>query len=153
MAIRTLSNIMKKTFILLSFPLVCLFSCSAGNAEVEEKAVLESRVMSVHDSAMARIGEIYKIRRQLRALRDTMEIQQADTAVLGALQQEINSLNQADEVMMQWMRQYKAPDTLQAKAAKEYLQNELVKIERVQTVMDSSIQAAQSTANKYDQQK
>ncbi len=110
--------------------------------------------MAIHDEAMARMGDIYKLRRTLRSMRDTLEAQQqTDSTTVLALEQEISGLNKADEAMMQWMRQYSAPDTLQHEQAMDYLQQELVKVERVQTIMDSTIEAAQTTVKKYEQEK
>ncbi len=139
----------------MAFPLaVVLSSCNVGPSEAEEKASLENKVLGIHDEAMVRMGDIYKLRRQLRTLRDTLEKQpQADSTALPALQQELDGLNRADAVMMQWMHQYKAPDSLQHQEAVAYLQQELVKIERVQTVMDSTISAAKQTISRYEQQK
>ncbi|RIJ42646.1 hypothetical protein [Pontibacter oryzae] len=145
---------MKRFFILAILPLALLAGCQNGASETEQKAELEGNVMAIHDEAMAKMGDIYKLRRQLRSLRDTLEQQaQPDSAAILALQQELSGLNQADEVMMQWMRQYKAPDTLQHQQAMTYLQQELVKVTRVQTVMDSTLQAAKQTLSTHEQKK
>ena len=145
---------MKKYLLLLYLPLALLFACNTDATETaDEKATLETQVLAIHDTAMEKMGDIIKLRRQLRSLHDTLQTQQADSTDLLVLQQEINSLNKADEEMMQWMRQYEAPDSLQHAEAMTYLQQELVKIERVQTLMDSTIQAAHTTAQKYEQQK
>lgn len=141
---------MKKSTLLIALPLLLLTACNSGGSEKEE---LESHVMAVHDEAMAKMGDIYKLRRSLRSLRDTLATQQADTATLQILQQQIDGLNAADEGMMVWMRAYQAPDTLQQEQAMAYLQEELRKIERVQTKMDSTLSAARQTYQQYEQQK
>lgn len=144
---------MKKYSIFLVLPLLALLmGCQGGASAEEEKTALEAKVLHIHDEeAMPRMGEIYKLRRSLRQVRDTLAAQQADSASLQALQQEISGLDRADEAMMQWMRQYSAPDTLQHEQAMQYLQEELSKIERVQVIMDSAIEAARKTATKYEQ--
>ena len=144
---------MKKHFILLIMPFLLLTGCNTGSREATQQEELEANVMAIHDDAMARMGDIYKLRRNFRSLRDTLAAQQTDSATLQALQQQIDELNQADEVMMVWMRNYSAPDSLQPEQATVYLQQELQKIERVQTVMDSTIQAARKTYQQYEQQK
>ncbi|MDX5480226.1 MAG: hypothetical protein LPK07_00935 [Hymenobacteraceae bacterium] len=144
---------MKKYITLLALPFFILTSCETGPSEAEQKDELESTVMTVHDEAMAKMGDIYKMRRNLRTLRDTLEARQTDSTSLQALQAEISGLNQADEAMMQWMRNYSAPDTLQHEQAMTYLQQELEKIERVQIIMDSTLQAARATYIQYEQQK
>ncbi|WP_266202337.1 hypothetical protein [Pontibacter kalidii] len=144
---------MKRYLILLVLPLALFSACQSGDSGQEEKEELETKVLAIHDEAMARMGEIFKLRRSLRVTRDTLEAQQADSTALLSLEREIDGLNKADEAMMQWMRQYKAPDTLQHEQAMQYLQQELTKIERVQTIMDSTIKAARATATTYEQQK
>lgn len=145
---------MKKYMLYAALPLAILSACNSGPSAAEQKETLQNEVMAIHDEAMARMGEIYKLRRELRSLRDTLEQQpQADSTRLQHLQQELSALNQADEVMMQWMRQYKAPDSLEHTAAMDYLQQELTKVKRVQHVMDSTLEAAHNTLNNYEQEK
>lgn len=144
---------MKKPFLLLSFSVALLTGCNTGPTEAEQKTELEQHVMAVHDSAMADMGQIFKLRKNLRALRDTLATRQTDSTVLLQLQKNITSLSKADEAMMNWMRHYKAPDTLQHEQAMQYLNQELQKIERVKITMDSSINAAQQVYQQHDVQK
>ncbi|GAB3529770.1 hypothetical protein GCM10027443_09560 [Pontibacter brevis] len=144
---------MKKHLIQIILPILLLTACHTGQTEATQQEELEANVMTIHDDAMAKMGDIYKLRRNFRSLRDTLAAQQADTATLQALQQQIDELNQADEVMMVWMRNYSAPDSLQHEQAMRYLQQELQKIERVQTIMDSTIAAARQKYQQYEQQK
>ncbi|MEJ8804001.1 hypothetical protein [Pontibacter sp. H249] len=145
---------MKYLILSISFALAILCSCSQGQSPKEQKEALEERVLAVHDTAMAKMGDIYKLRKGLRTLRDTLEVQQADSSTLNSLQIQIQLLNRADEAMMVWMRQYKAPaKDMPNEQALNYLQQELVKIEKVQTLMDSTINAARNTYTSYDQDK
>ncbi|MHA6248294.1 hypothetical protein ACXYMU_10185 [Pontibacter sp. CAU 1760] len=141
---------MKKTWILLALPAL-LWACSPDKKQEEDQAgMLETEVMAVHDEAMAKMGDLYKMRRSLRSLRDTLAVRQADSATLKTLQQQIDDLNQADEVMMGWMRNYQAPDSLQQKEAVLYLEQELKKVKRVKIVMDSTLGAAQTMYKNYE---
>lgn len=146
---------MKYFILTISFALAILCGCNQGQSPAEQKDALEKKVLVVHDTAMAKMGDIYKLRKNLRTLRDTLEAQpQPDSSTLKKLQQHIQLLNRADEAMMGWMRQYKAPtEDMSNEQAMEYLQQELVKIEKVQTLMDSTIQAARTTYNTYVQNK
>jgi len=145
---------MIRTVLLLALPLLLLFGCNGGGtSEASPQDELETTVLAKHDSAMARMEEIYKLRRSLRTLRDTLDAQHADTATLQALQQQIDDLNGADEAMMDWMHHYQAPDSLEPRQAMIYLQQELQKIERVQVIMDSTITAARQTSKGYEQPK
>lgn len=141
---------MKKLLILLALPVAILYSCKSGPTEAEQKAELEQHVMAVHDSAMAEMDQIFKLRRNLETLHDTLATQQADSATLQLLQQNITGLNEADERMMEWMRNYSAPDSLQHDKAMNYLQQELQKIERVKITMDSTIEAARQTYQQHE---
>ncbi|MCX2739784.1 hypothetical protein [Pontibacter anaerobius] len=144
---------MKKYLILFALPLALLSGCQSAPSEEEKKAELQSQVMTIHDEAMAKMDNIHKLRRNLRSTRDTLAAQQADSTAILPLEQELSGLDKADEAMMQWMRQYRAPDTLQHEQAMQYLQQELIKIQQVQTIMDSTIEAAQATITKYEQEK
>lgn len=144
---------MKKPILLLSFAFALLTGCNTGPSAKEQKTELQQHVMAVHDTAMADMGQIFKLRKSLRALRDTLATQQTDSATLLLLQQHITGLNHADEAMMNWMRNYKAPDTLQHEQAMQYLNQELQKIERVKTTMDSTIAAARQAYQQHDVQK
>ncbi len=145
---------MKRRIILLAFPVLLLSACTGeGESEALEQKKLEETVLAKHDSAMAQMGDIYKLRRNLRTLRDTLEAQQADTARLHMLERQLEGLSQADKVMMDWMHNYHAPDSLKPQEAMTYLQQELQKIKRVQIVMDSTLKAAQQTYQSYEQPK
>ena len=137
---------MKYVLLTLTFALSILGACTSEKTEVN-RAELEQQVLAVHDSAMAKMGDIYKLRKNLLSLRDSLEAQtQTDSIVLNKLQLHIQSLNQADESMMAWMRQYKAPaENQENEQAINYLQHELVKVQKLQTLMDSTINAARST--------
>lgn len=144
---------MKKNIILLILPLLVIMGCSEGGSpEALQQEELEATVMAKHDSAMAQMGDIFKLRRNLQALRDTLSAHDADSATLRALELQIAALEKADEVMMVWMRNYEAPDSLQHGQAMTYLQQELRKIERVQVIMDSTVSAARETYRTYEQQ-
>jgi hypothetical protein len=143
-------SFMKKTLIVLLLPFILLTGCDSGTQEVEQKAELQQQVMAVHDSAMAEMDNIFKMRRNLRTLRDSLQIQLADTAIVSSLNKQISGLNMADEGMMDWMRNYKAPDTLQHERAMQYLQLELQKINRVKNFMDSTLKAAHKTYQQHE---
>ncbi|NEM97219.1 hypothetical protein [Pontibacter burrus] len=141
---------MKKPILHLAFVTLLLSGCNTGPTQAELKTELEQHVMAVHDSAMADLGSIFKLRRDLRALRDTLATQQTDSTLLLQLQENITSLNKADEAMMNWMRNYKATDTLQHEQAMQYLNQELQKIEKVKITMDSTIDAARNVYQQHE---
>lgn len=141
---------MKKLILLLALPFAIVAGCQSGPTEAGQKTELENHVMAVHDSAMADMGTIIKLRRNLQSLADTLATRQTDSTTIKLLQQNISGLELADESMMNWMRNYKAPDTLQHEQAMTYLQQELQKIEKVKTTMDSTIKAARDIYKQHE---
>ncbi|WP_242920273.1 hypothetical protein [Pontibacter liquoris] len=141
---------MKKLLLWIALPLTLLAGCQSGPTEEEQKAQLEESVMQVHDAAMAKMSEMYHLRNGLRALRDSLETQKADTAVLQQLQHHVLLLNKADEAMMGWMHQYHAPDSMATQQAMEYLTSQQEKIKKVSTTMDSTLAAARQIYTSYE---
>jgi len=139
---------MKK--LLIPLLLTLLAACQSSPSEADQKAALEEKVLYIHDEAMAKMGQVFRLRKKLSALRDTLETQQTDTATARLLQRELAGLSAADAAMMDWMHQYNAPDTMQHAAAMAYLEQELKKIEKVNTTMDSTIAAAQKTQKQHE---
>ena len=141
---------MKKLILLFALPFAIVAGCQSGPTEAEQKTELEDHVMAVHDAAMADMGTIIKLRRNLQSLSDTLAAQQTDSATINLLQQNITGLQAADESMMSWMHNYKAPDTLQHEQAMNYLQQQLQKIEKVKITMDSTIKAARDIYQQHE---
>ena len=143
---------MKKLFFLLFF--IPALSCQPQPSEKDQKDKLETRVMAVHDDAMAEMDRIYKLRKELRRLQDTLSTRQTDSTTLKKLSRHGLLLQQADEGMMDWMRRYKAPSAaMPHDSAMQYLKQQLHKIERVQTRIDSTITAAEKIIKEYEDQK
>ena len=127
---------------------LCFFllaACQNNNSDARQREALESRVMQVHDAAMAEMDQLFILRQDLKQLRDTLQNRQADTAAQRQLEQHLGLLQKADEAMMQWMHQYKSPGKEQAHdTAMRYLQDQLQRMEQVKYKMDSTLAAAQT---------
>ncbi|MFD2247305.1 hypothetical protein [Pontibacter ruber] len=138
---------------LLCLLLLLFTACLSGPSEAEQREKLEADVMALHDKAMAEMGTIYTLRRELTSLRDSLAANTKNTATTQQLTREIGQLEIADEAMMSWMRQYKAPAEEQPpQEAIKYLQQEQTKMERVKHLMDSTITAARNTLQQHEQQ-
>ena len=102
------------------------------------KALYDS-VMDVHNQVMPRLDEMFKLS---ESLRDKI----AKTPDMPApkkqeIQAAIDSLDKANEGMMVWMRQFNpVTDTADRQAARDYLNEEMVKVERVKTDILSAIE-------------
>jgi hypothetical protein len=131
-----------------------LAACQNNPSEGGQRKALESRVMQVHDAAMAEMDQIFILRQDLKKLRDTLQSRQADTAAQRLVEQHLGLLQKADEAMMHWMHQYKSPEEKQShEAAMQYLQHQLQKMEQVKKQMDSTLAAAQSIYKQHEPNK
>lgn len=137
---------------LLVFLGICLLAACRNNAsETRQRQDLESRVLRVHDVAMAKMDRLFSLRQDLKQLRDSL---QADTAARHLLDQHLAGLQQADETMMQWMRRYKPPAREQPHdSAMHYLQGQLQKIGQVNKTIDSTLAAAQHIYQQHEPKK
>ncbi|WP_025764384.1 hypothetical protein [Dyadobacter tibetensis] len=108
-----------------------------------------AEVMAIHDSIMPRMEDIMRLKKDLRKEIQELEGLEKSTtntkriAEAEALEQR---LEQADQHMMGWMRQY-SPDTLtdlSDEGAASYLQVQKTRIESVRTAMQQAIASAES---------
>jgi len=95
--------------------------------------------MEVHDEAMAWMDQIQQLKSKLT---DKMPAEEKDT-MLSVYTGAIADLEQADEIMMAWMRNYKEPsDTADFGQVMEYLEGQKKDINEVRTQMKAAIDRA-----------
>lgn len=113
------------------------FSCQNKNAT----EALDKEVMSIHDEVMPKMGEIARLKRELRdQLSSATMISENRKAMLEATIVELDSANQA---MMNWMHQYSPlPDSAGEEKAKVYLLSEKERITSVKRLMLDAIERA-----------
>jgi exonuclease VII large subunit len=106
----------------------------AGEVAVTDEDELYQKVMAIHDEVMPKMNDIHKLKKQLEE-----EIKNSPDLVEERKQQiesRIKQLNEANENMMQWMRQFNPEDY---KADKEeylnYLNEELKSVKKVKEDM------------------
>lgn len=135
----------RKGYYLILLFLVSHYSCTLS--EREQLKQLEEQVLNQHDEAMSRMDQLNQLQNTLRTY-----LKQADTVQIETqlLRNQITDLSRADVAMMDWMHQYQSPDSLPAAVAQMYLQDQLVKIERVKSQMDSALTNAEKTKQRYD---
>ncbi|GAB3571403.1 hypothetical protein GCM10027578_29580 [Spirosoma luteolum] len=100
---------------------------------------LEEAVMATHDSTMALMSELMRVKKQVKTKGEGLT--GAEAARASELQ---DSLNVADEAMMTWMNQYNG-DTLRKLSeprAIEYLTDQKKTIDQVRDRMKKSIASA-----------
>ena len=114
------------------------FSCENEN-KVENK---RKEVFAIHDEIMPEMGNLMKLKRETKAkihLLDSIGIK-TDLDKLNTI---IQKLDEADEAMMEWMRNFKDPteETSETEAL-GYLEEELKKIKEVKKKFNSSSEQA-----------
>ncbi len=131
---------MKKYFSLLilsSLILMGIYSCK--NQPDQANQALYDEVMKIHDEVMPEMSTMHKLEKQLyERLGNEFISEYEKSSALKA----IDSLMNASESMMVWMKEFKLPEELQKQ--KSYLESEKVRISQVNIDMKGSIEFAKS---------
>jgi len=138
---------MKKTFTFFLFVVLVSSGCIGENADktTQTKGALDAlygEVMSIHDEAMARMGELHRAKEKLTgiALETDSAAQKMDT-----LRILIDQIDAADEGMFDWMGEFRDPrGNSDDSTAWAYLKEELDKVRIVQIRIDEAIAASES---------
>lgn len=104
-------------------------------------AELEKQVLAVHDSMMLQMTDFMRIQEEV-----SVKVEKSDRPSREKGQQVLRQLKQADEVMMDWMHQYKG-DTLQQldhEKALDYLKIQQEKVNSLSRLMRQSLTDAQN---------
>jgi len=147
---------MKKTSWLLFIPLVFALACghkahehegheatAADAAEASGNQLLYEKVMKVHDEVMPKLNDIYKLKEELKdKIANTPAMAEAKKS---EIEHVITQLDSASENMMVWMRAFNPPpDSLGEETAREYLEAEMEKVQKVKTDILESIEKAKA---------
>ena len=129
------------------FASLLMTACGPGKAEKELKQQedLAKEVLAVHDEVMPRMGELTKLRKQVK---EKLNAWTADptvdhTAEINAATQVIAELETADKDMMDWMHTYNGGQGLyEHDLIMAYLNEEKIKILAVQDRTDLAVEHA-----------
>ena len=123
--------------------LIAIFSSfhSCKTEVTKRKDYLE--VMKVHDEAMARMGEIYELK---RSLSETLESSQ-DSLHINKVNAIIEKLEYADEGMMDWMASFRIPENEDEESLKLYFLSEQKAVNTVSKNINSAIEQANDFLN------
>jgi hypothetical protein len=94
--------------------------------------------MFIHDDVMPKTSNIRKMIKRIKAKKK--DITANNTSLIKLLDQQVNSLNKADDDMMDWMAQYKKPsfkDTTENTMI--YLRGQLEQIDIVKLQIEKSL--------------
>lgn len=138
---------MKKIFILSVVGMLAIGCNNATSTEAptievtseEDTDALMKEVMVVHDKAMAQMSEMSQLRKKLREALNEAE----DTS---AYHNAYSDLAQAQEDMMEWMRNFENPDKMEVSEEEkaQYLEEQKEKITDVAEYTDRSIDKAKA---------
>jgi hypothetical protein len=131
---------MKNLFLILIASVLCFTACENKEQKLTE---LKSEVLAIHDDeAMPKMSEISSLRRMIKAeLSDNAEL---DSARIEEFQQTMVLLEEANEAMMVWMREFDVEmEELNPEEKEAYLTNELASIKSVRDRMLSAIEIAE----------
>lgn len=128
---------MRLKLMLFSLPfLIGFLSCQDNSPEGKVLNKLYDNVMEVHDDVMPKISDMNRLGRQLKK----QDPEKADPEVQSA----IRRLDQEEDRMMNWMRDFKRPSYDDVEKAKAYLAEEQKRIEVVRAGMLESMKIAKS---------
>lgn len=109
-------------------------SCNSIN-EVEK---LKTEVMAIHDEVMPEMGNLMNLKSQLKEKSSELDSLD-DSGDLEQLNLLIQNLEEADEAMMDWMRNYKDPSNeMTENQALEYLKEKMKSIQEVKEKINTS---------------
>lgn len=121
-----------------------LFLLACGPSKKQKEDRLRSEVMAIHDEVMPRTEEMYRLRKRLQAMADSLLKQDmTDTLLRHEIERLIFKLRKADDSMMSWMHNYNGGSGLyDHNEVMRYLENEKLKIEAVRQAI---LEAVDST--------
>lgn len=115
-----------------------------SEAEQAETALYEE-VMAIHDEVMPKMDDMMRLKSQLQAKLEQKETTQEEAL---ALRSAIKELEQADEAMMQWMRNFKPQDHVNDhQKVIAYYQEQKKYIKEVKDKMLAAIENARKKLN------
>lgn len=138
---------MKRSPFIIAVSVVACFaflvSCGPNKQKLQDN--LAKEVIAVHDEVMPKMGELTKLRRELK---DSVNHWTADSTVNHSVQIQkatdlIADLDAADKGMMDWMHEYNGGQGIyDHEEIMKYLNEEMVKITAVKEQMNGAIEAS-----------
>ncbi len=111
-------------------------ACTNPKAEVQK---LKDEVLAVHDSIMPQTNKIMELNAKISAKIEILEADSNNDSEIEALKAVRMELKDADDAMMNWMRDYNFNEEETTEVQKEYLKNQMVLIEAVKVKMEMAI--------------
>jgi hypothetical protein len=137
----------------LVFLALALTACGVEGEQHDKKEVASpveaarESVEQLHDSIMMRMGEIHRLQEQLAYLRDSLSVDSSPVA------SQLKMLDEAEEAMMRWMREYKKPEDATKEELLRFFEQEKEKIEQVGKQMAEAIDKSRAFVDSVQQSK
>lgn len=131
-----------KTF--LSIFIMSAILLVACEEKPKETDVMYKKVMEVHDEIMPKMGDIMKLKKQLREkIAELNTSAEADSVKISSLELAIADLDNSHEEMMGWMRQFNRDfEGMVNEEILKYLNDQKGRIDKVGQVTNAAIQNA-----------
>lgn len=115
-------------------------------AEARAEKALYDEVMAVHDEVMPQMDNMMKLKGELQVKLDmAREKEESDQEAQQALEEGIKMLEEADEAMMQWMRDFEPQDSVEDhNQVMDYYTKQKAEIEKVKTMMLDAMKNARN---------
>jgi Mg2+ and Co2+ transporter CorA len=121
---------------------ILLVACEEKPKETD---LLYKKVMEVHDEIMPKMGDIMKLKKQLKEkIAELNASAEADSVKISSLELAIADLDNSHEEMMGWMRQFNRDyEGMVNEEILKYLNDQKGRIEKVGQVTNAALQNAQ----------
>ncbi|WP_370089923.1 hypothetical protein [Ekhidna sp.] len=113
------------------------FIVSCGPSQEEELQQLKDEVMTIHDEVMPKMGELRRIRKDLLLQADSLIV--VDSARAALLTTIATQIGDANEGMMQWMRDFEPEFEGTDDEIRQYLEDQKIAIQQVKEDMNKSL--------------
>ena len=109
---------------LCSLTLLFFTACGNNNQQIE---ILSKETMTIHDEAMKEMADMNRVARELKETMIAATMTPEQSAVYTDA---LNAMGNAENEMMDWMKNYKSPDDMAPADALKYIQAQKTLIEK-----------------------
>ncbi len=140
-----------QTIIFILFIASLSWNCkdNSQTAQIDAKV---AKVMAIHDEVMPKMENLHDYSKKLGAIKATV----TDKTELGHLERQIGQMDEAGELMMDWMRKFEGPAEKDSRSPEEilsYLDGQEKLITKVKNAMISSLEEGMEAFENYQKQK
>ena len=137
-----------KYYLVSLLAIFLLVSCTENRQKKEEEE-LEKEVLSIHDEVMPQMGEVARLRDELEKRKENLDSLATEQAAI--IDELITQLSEANESMMDWMRDYSADfSNMRHDEIMDYLDEQRMRVEDVQSKIKKAIKDAKEQLEKPD---